>query len=410
MQQAGKACVMKVYRFKFPFQQKGQALVLGIFLVLATVMTAVLMYNNGQTTSEKTRLVNAADAAAYSGAVFVARNLNFLAYTNRAMIANHVAVGHFVSYVSWIRYVQESIDKLDRYTRFVPYIGPAVAYADRIMEYVKEGTEMVAPWIVKGADTMNFIMHTAQRKSRATMNGVMSIAGLFDVKIMDKVAKTYDPNIRVNYKKDVNTIGGKIAAVQVLTDITKTLNYLKRYNASNDDGRLKKMVESSFDISEPWINGNRGWGVDLGLFELDKYGSTRHSMTKNASDWEARDELIYRWWTTKGWKSRVVADGDASAREFDDGYKGMHGYFDLRKPGKESAQYLNISALATMPISSTRFMQLMGMKPGVQRLAALARAEIFHGRPESGFSKVGKGEYANLYNPFWQVRLTENQI
>ncbi|NOY67698.1 MAG: hypothetical protein GXP13_09890, partial [Gammaproteobacteria bacterium] len=105
--------------------QKGQALILSVFLVLATAMAAVLMYNTGQTTTEKTRLVNAADAAAYSGAVFVARNLNFIAYTNRAMIANHVAVGHFVSYVSWLRYVKKSIGKLNNYTRFIPYAGPA---------------------------------------------------------------------------------------------------------------------------------------------------------------------------------------------------------------------------------------------------------------------------------------------
>ncbi len=402
---------MKKYGTILYHRQKGQALVLGVFLVLTTVMTAVLMYNNGQTTSEKSRLVNAADAAAYSGAVFVARNLNFLAYTNRAMIANHVAVGHFVSYVSWIRYVEDSITELDKYTRFVPYVGQAVAYAKQIMEYVKEGTETVAPWIVKGADSINRIIHIAQNKSRATINGVMSVtSGVLNVRIMDKVAKTYDPAIRVNYKKDVNTTGGKIAALQVTTDIAKIFQYVKGYTAKNDKGRLKKMVESSYNVSKPWIEGNRGWGVNLVAFKLNKDGSTKHTLSKNKTDWEAQDTLVYKWWTVKGWKSTVVAEGDASASEFDSKYKGIYGYHGLRKQGKESAQILNVSALATMPVSSTRFMQLMGMKPGAQRLAALSRAEVFHNRPEKGFVKITKGEYSNLYNPFWQVRLTKNQI
>ncbi len=390
--------------------QKGQALILGVFLVLATAMAAVLMYNNGQTTSEKTRLVNAADAAAYSGAVFVARNLNFLAYTNRAMIANHVAIGHFVSYVSWLRYVKKSIAKLNNYTRFVPYIGPAVAYANKVMGWVKKGTEKAAPFIVKGADGLNSIIHKAQNKSQRTMNGVMSVSSFLKVKIMDKVAKTYDPSIRVNYKKDVNTTGGKIAAVQVMTDITKVLRYVKRYTAQKDKGRLKSMVEGSYDISGPWIRGNRGWGVNLLVVKLNKYGSTQHTMTGKKTDWKANDKLVYRWWTLKGWKSRTVASGKASAREFSRNYKGVPGYYDLRKQGKDADQILNISALATMPVSTTRFMQLMGMKPGAQRLAALARAEIFHERPGKGFARLGKGEYANLYNPFWQVRLTKNQI
>jgi len=394
----------------FPGYQKGQALILGVFLVMATAMTAVLMYNTGQTTSEKSRLVNAADAAAYSGAIYVARNLNFLAYSNRAMIANHVAIGHMVSYVSWLRYVQESIDKLDNYTRFVPYVGPAVAAVNKVLTWVKQGTEKIAPVITYGADYLNKLMYGAQVASQWSMNGVMSVGGPLNVKIMDKVAKSYHPSIRVNNKSDVHTTGGKIAAVQVVTDIAKMLQYVKGYNAKNDKGRLKKMVTDSYGISRPWITGNRGWGVNLFVVKLNKYGSTKHTMSGKKTNWEASDQLVYRWWTPKGWKSSTVASGKASAREFMKGYKGVTGYYDLRKPGKDSDQTLKVSALATMPVSTTRFMQLMGMKPGAQRLAALSRAEIFHNRPEKGFLKAGNGEYANLYNPFWQVRLTSNDI
>jgi hypothetical protein len=402
---------MNTYKSILPRHQKGQALILGIFLVLATTMTAVLMYNNGQTTTEKTRLVNAADAAAYSGAVFVARNLNFLAYTNRAMIANHVAIGHFISYVSWVRYVEESIDQVNRYAQFIPYAREAFAVAKKSMGYVKVGTETVAPLLVKGTDTLNKILHRAQNKSRATISGVMSVSsGMLNVRIMDKVAKTYDPSIRVNYKKDVNTTGGKIAALQVTTDIAKIFQFVKRYTAKKDDGRIKTMVENSYNDSAPWINGNRGWKRPFVFIKFYKIGSTKHTMDGDITDWEANDAFYVRWLKRWKWKTAVLADGKASAREFNDDYQGIHGYYDLRKPGKDSAQKLNISALATMPISSTRFMQLMGMKPGAQRLAALSRAEVFHSRPEKGFTKIGKGEYANLYNPFWQVRLTENQI
>jgi hypothetical protein len=402
---------METNKSILPQHQKGQALILGVFLVLATTMTAVLMYNNGQTTTEKTRLVNAADAAAYSGGVFVARNLNFLAYTNRAMIANHVAIGHFISYVSWVRYVEKSIDRLEDYTRYIPYAGAAVAAAERVMEYVKLGTEEVAPLLVTGTDSLNNAIHKAQTFSRQTINGVMSVSnGMLNVRIMDKVAKTYEPNIRVNDKKDVNTIGGKIAALQVGTDIAKIFQYVKAYTAKKDDGRIKTMVESSYNASAPWINGNRGWSRPLFIIKFNKYGSTKHTLNDEKFDWQAKDSLVVRWRKRWRWKSAVLADDDAKASEFDSDYKGIHGYYDLKKPGKDSAQTLNVSALATMPVSSTRFMQLMGMKPGAQRLAALSRAEVFHSRPEKGFAKIGKGEYANLYNPFWQVRLTQNQI
>ncbi len=390
--------------------QKGQALILSVFLVMATAMTAVLMYNNGQTTSEKTRLVNAADAAAYSGAVYFARNLNFLAYTNRAMIANHVAIGHFVSYVSWVRYVQDSLSKLDNYSRFVPYIGPAVSYAESVVTWVKEGTETIAPALIAATDALNKKIFEAQKLSQSSMNGVLSVSTLLNVKIMDKVAKTYHPDIRVNYTKDVNATQGGAAALQVIADIKNVLQYVKFYTASNDEGRMKTMIESSYDISAPWILGDRGWDINLFVAKLNKDGSTKHVLEDGLMDWQASDALIYKWRKLRRWKTGIVASGEASATEFDSNYAGVSGYYDLRNRDNTSEQILNISALATLPISSTRFMELMGLRPGAQRLAALSRAEIFHKRPHDGFDYLGKGEYANLYNPFWQVRLSKNQI
>src|SRR5215218_5215023 len=87
--------------------QRGQIAPIALFGVLIASAVLVLMYNAGQKVTEKSQVANAADAAAYSGAVWTARHLNFMAYTNRAMVANHVAVGHFVSYVSWVRYIND---------------------------------------------------------------------------------------------------------------------------------------------------------------------------------------------------------------------------------------------------------------------------------------------------------------
>src|SRR5687768_1271021 len=77
--------------------QRGQIAPVALFGVLIASAVLVVMFNTGQKVTERSQVANAADAAAYSGAVWTARHLNFMAYTNRAMIANHAAVGHFVS-------------------------------------------------------------------------------------------------------------------------------------------------------------------------------------------------------------------------------------------------------------------------------------------------------------------------
>lgn len=79
-------------------QQNGQALIAGMALVAVAGVMLFFIFNSGRTVNEKLNLVSAADAAAYSSAQITARQLNFMAYTNRVMVANEAAIGHMVSY------------------------------------------------------------------------------------------------------------------------------------------------------------------------------------------------------------------------------------------------------------------------------------------------------------------------
>ncbi|MCG8324769.1 MAG: hypothetical protein MI673_04570, partial [Thiotrichales bacterium] len=62
----------------------------------------LFVYKAGKVTTERMQVQNAADAVAYSVSTIEARDLNFMAYTNRAMIANEVAVAQMVGLASWL--------------------------------------------------------------------------------------------------------------------------------------------------------------------------------------------------------------------------------------------------------------------------------------------------------------------
>ncbi len=83
--------------------QRGQALVFVTIVMIALLLALLTMYSMGQLTTEKMKLQNTADAAAYSAAVAQARDYNFSAYTNRAMIANQVAMAQLVGLTAWVR-------------------------------------------------------------------------------------------------------------------------------------------------------------------------------------------------------------------------------------------------------------------------------------------------------------------
>ena len=89
--------------------QRGQALILGLFVLVAGLAALFYLYNAGQLVRAKTRLVNTADAAAYSSGVLQARVLNFTAYNNRALLANEVLVAQLVSAAAWLPYAESHI-------------------------------------------------------------------------------------------------------------------------------------------------------------------------------------------------------------------------------------------------------------------------------------------------------------
>jgi hypothetical protein len=72
-----------------------------LFLLVGCIGLYVA-FNSFQMTSARIKLQNTADAAAYSAAVLQARDYNFSAYTNRAMIANQVTAAQVVALKSWI--------------------------------------------------------------------------------------------------------------------------------------------------------------------------------------------------------------------------------------------------------------------------------------------------------------------
>lgn len=81
--------------------QRGQAMVLGLLLVVLLAVAMIYQFGVGQLVGRRARLLHAADAAAYSGALVQARALNMQAYINLTQTAHQVAMAHLVTLGSW---------------------------------------------------------------------------------------------------------------------------------------------------------------------------------------------------------------------------------------------------------------------------------------------------------------------
>ena len=111
---------------------RGQALALTLPLLAVLIAALWWAYDAGQAVTEKRRLAQIADAAALGAATWQARALNFDAYTNRAIIANEVAIAQSVSLRGWSRYMNDLLLKTAVLTAWIPYVDVATASLQRL--------------------------------------------------------------------------------------------------------------------------------------------------------------------------------------------------------------------------------------------------------------------------------------
>lgn len=392
-------------------RQSGQAIFIAMTVLMITAVLLVVLYNTSLATSKKIKVVNAADAAAYSAAVWGARQLNYMAYTNRAMIANHIVVGHFISYVSWIRYVADGAKNMDPIiTATLGAALPAVTVAKVVAPIAEKLTELYAKIYVPTMDLLNTFYSSTQAMSNAY--GFIAIPN-----IMQVTARKYDPAMLVNSPAALDDPWAKNQGIkaQVMNN-TLYAAFTTRYTPRNDQGRIANLVHDSFGSSRKWIEGNRGWEYAFltpplpGAMEFRKTGST--AMRTDLSDWQAEDELRYRTWNTKkmrwnGWQT--IGHGEATAKEFWRPYQGIRGYTDLTLK-RLPVQRLPLTAYVSLPTEDIHFKNAMDMNHSVSNISAVSRAEVYYDRPPPVFGFIGARtlyEHSNLYNPFWYARLVE---
>lgn len=390
-------------------RQRGQIAPVALFGVLIASAVLVVMFNTGQKVTERSLVANAADAAAYSGAVWTARHLNFMAYTNRAMIANHVAVGHFVSYVSWVRYIDDSLQAIDRVTQWIPYVGQYVDLAEQISAQVRASTERAAQVTVPLIDGWNSNLRAAQVEAQASL----ALRNLQE--LMAQTALTYDDAIRVNDEQALAGMPAELRSLfeaQIMAQMAAVPAFVQRYVAGRDGNAMQELVTASLRADsdvQHWIAGERGWRENLLAAQIRKRGSTSVSQSANGANWRAEDQLQFRTRALFGWRSwRRIGDrvSTASAREFDSDYAGVPAYYNVSgAPGDSS---LRLAVIATKSQSNVATADLLGMSSTTTPIAVAAVARVEFRRPSNtAFAALGerRHEYANLFNPFWEAKL-----
>ena len=310
--------------------QKGYTIVLFLAFIVAVLLAGFSLYDNGIVAAERIRMQNTADATAYSTMNVLSRDMNFIAYTNRSMVANQVAIGQMVGLSSWAHMadqVVQNIDTLAKLSYAFPPVGLPLNQITRVMSKVSKVArnfmDKGAGVVIKATDVLIGIISRGQsafqgvtaEMAKATYTGV-SEANDKDIKAgfagsslaVDTLAKSWAQEVDINI--NANTSRG-----------------------SSNNRRLKRFKEFAGivrDSRDPFSsNRSRFWlnwvGVSIIGYEakvsIQKKGGSDFMEVKSRSkklqwQWTAMDTVSLwqhlEWWAWNGhhkWTGEILPMG-----------------------------------------------------------------------------------------------------
>jgi hypothetical protein len=488
-------------------RQRGHIMVVLLFFFPAVMLALWIMYDSGQVNIEKMRLQNTADNAAYSAAVVVARDMNFIAYTNRAMVANQVAIAQAVGVSSWMHMIRRAAQNLATVTSWVPGVNVVTNSISQGAAAGSSGVDMWAMGAIMLSDSANGLLSASQVAFHATaMAAAAEIADRAatdnDADVTHLLSGMGTPLITVASLAGwwQETIGhaqhqvpgphptneGESLALRRFDEFEAAVNqsrdpftqrrsynwwtyrpptghqveirkyggseFFRRTSATGDEfqwnwaamdtvsiwGRAC-LISLGVSVCNSWSETPRasvigsglplGWGAAHALDTDHDYGDF-FTLYRRPPGYGSRPTEL---WGNGAWRNRWASEpidlpntdifggsGDNRLASI----RGLRSFYDFRNDG-----FIDVGPPVTVLVAKAdTHLQVQKNWPDQftdyeieddfrteaaggmlqARMAALAKAEPYFARAHDLWTRRdGRFEHGNLYNPFWQVRLTE---
>ena len=437
-------------------RQCGQAIYLALAAIVFLSLMTFATWNISQAVHGKAQTLNAADAGAHMMATTVARNLNFMAYTNRAMVANHAVVGQLVSIGSLGKMMYEMAKDIS----YIEYVGDILcmfvvtAPIGSLLIDVGNAFEQIADIINNDVlPAIEYIMQLQNMLIGLLSNAQKGVGALsaLDMLKAEEVIKANDPELEWNLTDDM---GGLLATSGNVAALAET--FYDGFTKQRDgDERFAQVVRDSrdgFTKKRKWMFNILHGGTDMGLnADGDKWiwlcvdGLQIRLRVNPAKPWKKETFRFYGNGAIAGSedaenyrtfdhgeldsKSHKTAYSNRDKRYYDD-YDGLQEYRELKEIGKAGENpsptfvvlvYKPIDNNGTPSANKTFHTDdennPFHLPEGRTRIYGIAAAQAFFRSPaqNDNDTTAGKlpntlypnGVYASLFSPYWQPRLTD---
>ncbi|MEZ5654102.1 MAG: pilus assembly protein TadG-related protein [Burkholderiaceae bacterium] len=432
-------------RWQVGARQRGAALVLALGCLFVAGAALYLVYDIGTAVAAKTRLSNAADSAAYSAAQWRARALNFVAYSNRAIIAQEVAIAQALTRQSWAAYFENVTNNIATVAQVFP---PAYAIAEGVHEVAmltQYATDIAAQAEILLRDSPQIGYKSLLVRSQRLIRTAGGTFGAGAVAM--EVVKAADPNMAAFALSDGGAFQRFSRVYESDTDRLRlaglTTRSLDDYTRDRGHGHVLPLPGACLPIGAPPSEGlaeyrkRGGTGLVPGLerWEAADTGSLHNSVRTRFSRRCQRREILPLGWggaeaaapdpigglrgNTGAVRDNPIAYdmadsdlADSDARQHQGtGIARVLELDDRVLDGRDTPRS-RVAVLASLSANRLRGSAGLGLGassltsagnwPG-GRLWALSAAETYFRRPPTATGRAF--ELASLYSPYWQARL-----
>lgn len=386
--------------FGFRKKQTGQTLVMmtGVLLLVTSLLFAVT--DMGKHARQQFYLQSVADNAAYSAAVAMSRQMNFMALTNRALIGNQVAIAQWVGLASYLAMLDRTAENLETITSFIPYVAQITRAISMIVERIEESFAEVARLLV----AFQALVVQGISEAQWLLNAGFIVE--LPLLINDVVSKHSEELGWSSYQ------GGGIAPFPALW-ARKT--HSKSTERSNESEFFEDLTVKSLD---PFSKSRSYDWVDLYSFKVPKRGGTELASDNDGSwDWHALDSVSlhkrrlliggFREVLPLGWGAKAQDERRSRRSNYGGAFRDNSmssslalGQMESLRVSQDSFSYRILGRTLSLSMDSV-ILKVMG-----DEQVAYAKARTRFIRPSSLFPRTDSLiENENLFNALWEAFL-----
>lgn len=370
---------------------EGQYLAFTALAMLALLMLVISIFNVGVVIGDKMNVQNTADAAAYSQAVWEARTLNLLAYTNRAIISHMVTIAFATAILS-----QELLWKEIYYASIaaMPLAGTGIGAVivgaiNRIAQAMWAFWKSIAPAVPGIRNAARVWIMACQTFQDGIMLEYAAGGLIASPTVPERIRNGIDTKISIN-DPDILLGGAAIDAANAyalynnlwFSPMANT-GFDQVYRNSMDGFSRGSSFPRRISIGSPWMQFEFGIRGEVNIHQS---GITQ------------KDGFYMRaGYTPLGW----LFDVHVPVAPAHHNYPSL-GQLQMWTVKRDDAAPF-VLAYARKKGQDVLQVDLLGIGfPEDRDIQAFSNAEVFYSDPDRS---RGENTGANLFNPFWHARL-----